>query len=471
MSAIEPLLLEARQPFAEGLWPRSAAEPVGWQLVEDPRSFSALVGRLARQPELWIDTEMADWNTTAPRLSLLQVRDGDGRVHVIDVLRPEMTAVVNCELIPRVMEDPSIRKWAHNASFERRFLGSGGVRSLECTLQLARQVPYYLLPVRSLSLASIVLALFGERLDKRYQKADWGRRPLSLQQLQYAAADPEWCYRVQTELSARWPRVEPALENPEERKRAYLELLPALGDARGRHEAIRAAANALMLQAGRDRFSGFALRTRIVGTTPLPELIRLARAFGVDVGLRVPISKKIRAALPPEIEARLRASATVHSQATLHGPRSTHATLAPPAPYEVGPADEDRVGRDYERVDHELRALTSRTNETRSRLRAWMEHEGLRKWESFSLSIPNEQWTVSIAALEPLLPCLGERQLSVPRKLGLVLDPDRMREAKAAGTYAETQFIVWRPRHEEDVPPQETRDWDESSESEVDEVE
>jgi ribonuclease D len=461
MSAIEPLLLDQT----------AAARPVQYRLVEDPAAFSDLVTQLARQPELWIDTEVADWNTAAPRLSLLQVRDGGGRVHLIDALRPGMAAVINCEFIPRVMADPAITKWAHNAGFERRFLGSTAVRSLECTLRLARSVPYYVLPVRSLGLASIVLALFGERLDKRHQKADWGRRPLSLQQLQYAAADPDWCYRVQRELSARWPPVDPARESPEELERTYRELLPALADARGRHEAIRAAVKALLVRTGRDRFSGFVLRTRVVGTLPLPHLIRLARVVTFDGGLSIPISKKVRSTLPPEMEARVRDCAAVHRSATLHGPRMAEGAHPRPATYEIGLADEDRVGRDYERADHELRLLTSRANDTRSRLRAWMEYEGVRRWDSFSLSVGAEQWKVPLSALEPLLPCLGERMLSVPRKLGQVLDPDQMRETTAAGTFAETRFLLWRPRHEEDVPPQETRDWDESSESEADEVE
>ena len=44
---------------------------------------------------------------------------------------------------------------------------------------MARNFPYYRLPLRGLSLAALVKHFFDQELDKTLQRADWGIRPLA----------------------------------------------------------------------------------------------------------------------------------------------------------------------------------------------------------------------------------------------------------------------------------------------------
>src|SRR5688572_4246999 len=168
-----------------------AAAEIPFAVCTDPGEFLRLATAWSRCPELWIDTETADWQTSHPRLSLLQVRTPDDGVFVVDILAPGMRAVLDTAFVPAVMANAAIRKWAHSASYERRFLGGERVQNLQCTLRLAKSIPYHRLATRKLTLGALAAYLCGSAVDKAHQGDDWGVRPLSSEQLAYAAADPE----------------------------------------------------------------------------------------------------------------------------------------------------------------------------------------------------------------------------------------------------------------------------------------
>jgi ribonuclease D len=173
---------------------------VAHETILEPQAFRTAIAAWRHEPQLWLDTEVADWSTRTPRLSLLQVRNASGRIWVVDVLEAQMRQAVDEDFVPQVMANQLVEKWAHYARFERRFLGQGRVANLNCTFEKARSIPYYRLPLRSLSLAALVEHFFVDKLDKTFQKTDWGIRPLSLAQLEYAASDTEWCFRIYNKL-------------------------------------------------------------------------------------------------------------------------------------------------------------------------------------------------------------------------------------------------------------------------------
>src|SRR5688500_3696750 len=93
--------------------PLPARSELPFALCTDPGEFLRLATAWSRTPELWIDTETADWQTSNPRLSLLQVRTPEGDLHVVDILAPGMRAVLDTAFVPAVMANAAIRKWAH----------------------------------------------------------------------------------------------------------------------------------------------------------------------------------------------------------------------------------------------------------------------------------------------------------------------------------------------------------------------
>ena len=189
-------------------------------LVTEPERFLAKIRDYQHEPEVFIDIETAEWWTPTPRVALLQVLAGR-EVAVFDVLAPGMKEVLVDSFIPHVMANERIRKWAHNASYERRFLGGDRVQNLECTLRLARGIAFHRLPTETLSLAALAGALLGVTPDKTLQKADWAIRPLSQEHITYAAEDTVYCSRVRTALEAIDKPPRPEEDDPESIDNAF----------------------------------------------------------------------------------------------------------------------------------------------------------------------------------------------------------------------------------------------------------
>ncbi len=141
---------------------------------------------------LWVDTEIADWQTPNPRLSLIQVlAQPDDRTgcesYVLDVLQQLDAAQY---FIQRIMFNPAIEKVFHNASFDLRYLGQHQAQNVSCTLKLARRIGKASLRTSNLKLKTLAAELcqFTD-VDAESQSSDWGQRALTPNQLHYAAMD------------------------------------------------------------------------------------------------------------------------------------------------------------------------------------------------------------------------------------------------------------------------------------------
>ncbi|MBE9221515.1 3'-5' exonuclease [Cyanobacterium stanieri LEGE 03274] len=141
---------------------------------------------------LWLDTETADYKSNNPRISLVQVLayadnvDGS-RTYLFDVLNQRDLVDY---FIEHIMVNESITKVFHNARYDLRFLGEGNAKNVFCTYNLAKNIPYYLLPIKSKSLKALTEHFTDFKdIDKGEQGGDWGVRPLSKNQLYYAQMD------------------------------------------------------------------------------------------------------------------------------------------------------------------------------------------------------------------------------------------------------------------------------------------
>ncbi|MCI0387755.1 MAG: hypothetical protein MOB07_03145 [Acidobacteria bacterium] len=174
-----------------------AMNPVpSYQYLIDPDQVREALAPFVNQPIIGLDTETF-WDPAGGqnRLSLLQLAAPAGEVVVIDALAAGM------EEARALIENPAAMMAAHNARFDDGVLRQAGfaVAGLLDTLRLARRT----LRLRSFSLASVSEHLFGLVLDKTYQQSDWRRRPLSREQLNYAALDAMVALRVYQELTLR----------------------------------------------------------------------------------------------------------------------------------------------------------------------------------------------------------------------------------------------------------------------------
>ncbi len=115
------------------------------------------------------------------KVCLLQMA-ADGTTVVIDPLSLESLSPLN-----RIFADPSICKVFHGADYDVRSL----YRDYEIDIQnlFDTQLASMFLGIKETGLEAVVARNFGVELNKKYQKKDWSRRPLSIEMVEYAALD------------------------------------------------------------------------------------------------------------------------------------------------------------------------------------------------------------------------------------------------------------------------------------------
>jgi len=161
------------------------------QGVRETAQHCAQAGRFA------LDTEADSMHSYFHKVCLIQVTASD-RHAVIDPLALEPA---DLEALWTVVGDPSVQVLMHGADYDVRILDRDyGVRiaGLEDT-----QIMAQLLGEERTGLAALLEKELGVRLDKKFQRADWGRRPLQAELLSYAASDTAYLGRLVDRLRAR----------------------------------------------------------------------------------------------------------------------------------------------------------------------------------------------------------------------------------------------------------------------------
>src|SRR6266540_2379732 len=160
--------------------------------VADAAALGALVDRLRGEPIIALDTESNSFHVYRERVCLLQVstRTGD---FVVDPLAvdPAPLGEILCDGRETVL---------HGADYDVRCLRreyGWRLPRLFDTMAAARR-----LGRAGLGLSALVEGQFGVRLSKTFQRADWGRRPLTREQLTYAALATHYLLAIHTVLSA-----------------------------------------------------------------------------------------------------------------------------------------------------------------------------------------------------------------------------------------------------------------------------
>jgi len=175
----------------------SELPPPVW--IDSSASLHKLSTELGRWKRIAVDTESNSLHAFREQLCLIQFSTPHNDYLVdplvledIDPLRP-------------VFENPKIEMVFHAAEYDLICLKrdfSISVASLFDTMQAAR-----ILGCERVGLDSILEKKLGIKLDKKYQKADWGERPLSKEMLNYARLDTHHLLalrdRLESELQAR----------------------------------------------------------------------------------------------------------------------------------------------------------------------------------------------------------------------------------------------------------------------------
>ncbi len=143
-----------------------------------------------------IDTETLGLNPHRDRLCLVQLSDGDGQAHLVQIDRDTPRA----PRLAALLADPGVLKIFHFARFDVAVLEQNlGVVTtpVYCTKIASKLVRTY---TDRHGLKDLVSELLGIELSKQQQSSDWGADTLTDQQLAYAASDVLHLHAVKERL-------------------------------------------------------------------------------------------------------------------------------------------------------------------------------------------------------------------------------------------------------------------------------
>ncbi len=163
-------------------------------LIENQHDFSKLIGNLEKSAHVAIDTESNSFYAYFNRICLIQIST-EQQDYIID---PFLAG--NIEGLGKILADPGIEKIFHAAANDI----AGLKRDFKFTVNnvFDTSVAAKILGYRQLGLAPILLEHFGISLDKKWQRYDWGRRPLRDEQIEYARFDTHFLIPLRHKLVA-----------------------------------------------------------------------------------------------------------------------------------------------------------------------------------------------------------------------------------------------------------------------------
>lgn len=163
------------------------------KLIETKEHLQEAVNKLSKAKELALDLEF-DQNRFSYgfNLCLIQVTDGSGVCFIIDPFN-----IKNLEPIFELFENPSFTKIIHHSNNDILLLKKIGcnIRTVMDTDVAAKVLNYE----RS-SLATVLKEEFDIEIDKSQQSSNWNKRPLTEEQLYYAAIDVIYLHQVKEKL-------------------------------------------------------------------------------------------------------------------------------------------------------------------------------------------------------------------------------------------------------------------------------
>jgi ribonuclease D len=168
-----------------------------YQLIDQAAQLPPLFAALDRSPEIALDTEADNLFRYKTQVCLLQILAG-GEIYLVDLL----AGLPLGELWPRLAAKPLIM---HGSDYDLRLLRElCDFRPLSIfDTMFAAQ----LLSIPRFGLASLLEQYFGVKLDKDHQKANWSRRPIERDMLDYAALDVHYLPGLRDKLREELVRL------------------------------------------------------------------------------------------------------------------------------------------------------------------------------------------------------------------------------------------------------------------------
>jgi len=171
--------------------------PLPVEIVSQSAQLDVAVQGMAGSRAIALDIESNSFHHYPEQLCLIQIATHH-KVHIIDTISLKELAPLK-----EILADDSIKKVVHGADYDIRSLDRHygfRIRNLYDTNIAARFAG-----ITQFGLAALIKDLLGVTIhkSKRLQRADWGRRPLSAEALDYATTDVRHLLALRETLDQR----------------------------------------------------------------------------------------------------------------------------------------------------------------------------------------------------------------------------------------------------------------------------
>ena len=170
-------------------------DPKTVHIVNDTESLKNCIETLKSTAEIAVDTESDSLFVYYEKVCLIQI-SADGQSYVIDPLETG-----DLSALDEIFASKEILKIFHAAEYDimclKRDFGFS-FENLFDTMLAAR-----MLGKTEVGLGPLIENEFGIHLDKKYQKANWGIRPLSREMLRYAVSDTRFLSALKERLESQ----------------------------------------------------------------------------------------------------------------------------------------------------------------------------------------------------------------------------------------------------------------------------
>ena len=147
-----------------------------------------------------IDTETMGLNLQRDRLCLIQLSNGDGNAHLVQISKKSFEGKNGFVNLKKIFQNPNSTKLFHFARFDVAVIEknicpiNGQIYCTKIASKLSRTFG------AKHGLSDLCRDLLDIELDKYNQTSDWGAPILNESQLQYAASDVIYLHRLKKEL-------------------------------------------------------------------------------------------------------------------------------------------------------------------------------------------------------------------------------------------------------------------------------
>ncbi len=163
-----------------------------YRVVTQPRELEQLAKRVAGEPLIAVDTEAASFHRFVDRIYLIQLSTRH-ETAIIDPL-----TVGDVGPLGALLADAGVEVVFHDADYDLRILDRD--YRVRARRLFDTRVAAQLVGEPAIGLAALLEKHLGVSLNKKFQRADWSRRPLTPDMLDYAAEDTRYLPKLRDVL-------------------------------------------------------------------------------------------------------------------------------------------------------------------------------------------------------------------------------------------------------------------------------